>query len=492
MLWPVLLAALLGFFIWKLVVDDKESPLDKLPGPPRKPIIGASLEFLRMDTSAGDLFLKMRCYAKEYGDRYVVKVFKRRILHVYGVKDVEVVLAHSRNITKSKPYTFLQPWLGTGLLLSAGSKWHRRRKILTPAFHFNILKYFCEVIKEKSRDLVERLKKMTGEDVELMPVVSDFTLYTICETAMGTQLDSDKSAAVVKYKNAILQIGDLLLSRLTKVYLHKEFIFRNLPIGRQFEKCLDVVHSFANGVIMDRKKNRVIKNTEDEDALGRKKRLAMLDLLLEAEAGGEIDLEGIQEEVNTFMFEGHDTTAMALTFGLMLLADDERVQKCIYEELQGIFGDSDRQPTMAELAEMKYLEAVIKETLRLYPSVPFIAREITETFKLDDLEVPKGSEVAVHIYDLHRREDLYSEPLVFRPERFLDGELKHPYGFVPFSAGPRNCIGQRFAMIEMKCVLSEICRSFTLQAREKGWRPKLMADMVLRPAEPIYVKFIKR
>lgn len=123
---------------------------------------------------------------------------------------------------------------------------------------------------------------------------------------MGTQLDADKSKSTVAYKNAIMEIGGLLLARLTRVWLHNEYIFRKFPIGKQFEKYLHQVHSFADNVIMERKsawKPGQGDFKEDDDSIGQKKRLAMLDLLLEAENKGEIDFEGIREEVNTFMFE---------------------------------------------------------------------------------------------------------------------------------------------------------------------------------------------
>ncbi|XP_026727614.1 cytochrome P450 4C1-like [Trichoplusia ni] len=487
----IFLLVLTALIIWRLL-DDEVSPLDKLPGPPRRPIIGSTLEFLNI--SPREMFLKIRQFTRDYGDRYVIKIFKRRILHINSVKDVEIVLSHSRNIKKSKPYTFLEAWLGTGLLLSSGAKWHKRRKILTPTFHFNILKNFAVVMEERARGLVERLRGLDGAEVSLMPVISDYTLSTICETAMGTQLDADKSKSTVAYKNAIMEIGGLLLARLTRVWLHNEYIFRKFPIGKQFEKYLHQVRSFADNVIMERKstwKPGEGDFKEDDDSIGQKKRLAMLDLLLEAENKGEIDFEGIREEVNTFMFEGHDTTAMAIVFGLMLIADHQEVQDRLYEELQTILDDSDKAPSMADLNDMKYLEAVIKETLRLYPSVPFIAREITEDFMLDDLPIKKGVEVAVHIYDLHRRADLFNDPEAFKPDRFLNGEPMHAYAFVPFSAGPRNCIGQRFAMLEMKCVLSGICRNFKL-SRATNTRPALTADMLIRTEEPVLVKFIPR
>ncbi|CAH2087256.1 unnamed protein product [Euphydryas editha] len=490
MLWLITFAVLVCMILWKFLKTENND-LDRVPGPPKWPIIGSALMFLGLPPSQMfDLVVEL---PKKYGNRVVITMLNRYILNIYDVEDIEIVLSHSRNIKKNKPYDFLEPWLGTGLIVSTGSKWHRRRKILTPTFHFDILKSFMKVFEEKTKNLVVDLRRGISEGsgvVDVMPFISDFTLYTICETAMGIRLDSDKSEATVKYKQAIMDIGELVMKRLTTIWLRNDFIFSLHPTGKKFAKCLESVHSFADNVIIERKKSYE-KDGEISSSTS-KRRLALLDLLLEAERKGEIDLEGIREEVNNFMFAGHDTTATALTFGLMLLADHEDVQERILEECTSILGDSDRSPNMSELGEMKYLEAVIKEILRLYPSGPFIGRKITEDFMLGDIKIKKGCEVVVHIYEMQRREDLYPEPEVFRPERFLDGESRHPYAYVPFSAGLRNCIGQRFAKLEMKMAICEIIRNFRLGPMKKGARPALKADLVLRPNESIFVKFVER
>ncbi|XP_069360280.1 cytochrome P450 4C1-like [Maniola hyperantus] len=495
MLWPLVVSVVIIVVLWKYFTQE-QNDLARLPGPPKVPIVGSALTFLGLTQE--EIFKKITNLPKLYGSRVVITAFGQYILHTYNLEDIEIVLSHSRNITKSKPYRFMAPWLGSGLLISTGNKWHRRRKILTPTFHFDILKSFLKVFEEQSRSMVEELSKLTkeGKDVvDVIPFISDYMLYTICETAMGIKLDSDTSETKIEYKAAILDIGSMVMERLTNIYLHNDFLFNLHPLGRRFAKSLEKVHSFADNVIMERKKaydSGDIVNVGNGDNGGSKRRLALLDLLLEAERKGEIDLEGIREEVNTFMFEGHDTTATALSFGLMLLADHEEVQERIFDECKSLYGDSDQATNMSDLGEMKYLEAVIKEILRLYPSVPFIGREIVEDFMLDDIKVQKGEEVVVHIYDVQRRADLYPEPEVFKPERFLEADSRHPYAYVPFSAGPRNCIGQRFAKMEMKCVLSEIVRNFRLEPMKRGARPTLKADIVLRCVDPIHVRFIPR
>lgn len=492
----MLIEALIGVLVCILVwwYFSSENPLDKLPGPPRLPIFGNTFQVMRLPNEK--LLDVLTGYTKEYGDRYMLHVAGQRNLHIAGPSDIEAMLSHSKNVTKSFPYSFLTGWLGSGLLLSTGIEWHKRRKILTPTFHFNILKNFSVIFEEKTKDLVEMLREKKGAEVEVMSVISDFTLFAICETAMGTKLDADQSAATLNYKTAIVNMGLLLLRRITKIWNWIDFVFYRSAEGKLFLQYLDTARSFADKVIMDRKSRREENKVEEVMAdtdIGTKRRLAMLDLLLEAEAKGEIDIKGIRDEVNTFMFEGHDTTALAITYALMLIADHEDVQERIYEEVQNVLGGVDRPVTMSDLADMKYLEVVIKEVLRLYPSVPFIGREVTEDFMMGDVLVKKGTIVDVHIYELHHREDMFPDAEAFKPERFIGTTMKHPYAYLPFSAGPRNCIGQRYAMQEMKTNLSEIIRNFRLVPKVKGVRSRVMADaLVLRPIDPIYIKFIPR
>lgn len=143
-------------------------------------------------------------------------------------------------------------------------------------------------------------------------------------------------------------------------------------------------------------------------------------------------------------FQGHDTTAAALTWSLFELGHHPEVQEHVYEELQKIFGDSDRPPTYQDLMDMTYLKRVVQEALRLYPSVPVISRRFETDMHLREYVVPAHTEIVLVLYHIHRNPDIFPEPEKFDPDRFLPEavEKRHPFAYIPFSAGQRNCVGE--------------------------------------------------
>ncbi|CAG7729872.1 unnamed protein product [Allacma fusca] len=165
----------------------------------------------------------------------------------------------------------------------------------------------------------------------------------------------------------------------------------------------------------------------------------------------------------------------------------------VHEELEGVFGDEKtRQVESADFPKLKYLEMCIKEALRLYPIVPFFTRAVLKDFKLDENSIiPKGAIVAFNAYSANRDPDNFPEPEEYRPERFsLENTLnRHPYAYIPFSAGSRNCIGQKFAMGEMKTILANIFRNFQVQSRDTPDKVKPLAELILRSKNGIWMKF---
>nr|ADE05575.1 cytochrome P450 4M1 [Manduca sexta] len=475
--------------------------LRRIPGPPDRFIVGNSPELL---LSSVELMKLPRKYAERWAKSGICRfwTFPWAAVMIYDPKDIEIVLSGMKHHEKSVIYKFLSPWLGDGLLVSAGEKWQHRRKILTPAFHFNILRQFSVILEENSQRLVERLEKTVGQPIDVTPILSEFTLNSICETAMGTQLNKETTGAGKAYKDAIYELGQILVQRFISFHLYSDIIFFSTSLGRKLKKHLNALHRFTERVISDRKDyldyfglNFGDEIVDDDKFIYKKrKKTAMLDLLIAAERDGEIDSQGIQEEVDTFMFEGHDTTASGLTFCFMLLANNKHIQDKIVAELDDIFGDSTRPANMEDFAKMRYLECCIKESLRLYPPVHFISRNINEPVKLNNYEVPGGTSCFVFIYDLHRRSDLFKNPSVFDPDRFLPENSvgRHPYSYIPFSAGPRNCIGQKFAIMEMKSAVSEVLRKYELRPVTRPSDIEFIADIVLRNSGPVEVTFVKR
>ncbi|CAH2989300.1 unnamed protein product [Chilo suppressalis] len=478
---------------------EKARLVRSIPGPDNIFLIGNALEFLATPV---EIFGLTRKAANKWKIIYRFWAFNLGAVNVFTPEHVEKIISTSKFNSKSILYSFMRPWLQDGLLLSDGAKWQQRRKILTPTFHFNILQRFCVIIEENSRRMVEMLNNSAGEKVDVVPLMSEFTLNSICETAMGTRFSEEMADKGESYKAAIHSIGKGLVQRVTRIMLFSDLIFNLSAFGREQIKSIQIVQNFTKKVIKDRKANIEQYGAENLDDMdnneynmnNKRKRTAMLDLLIQAQKVNLIDDQGIQEEVDTFMFEGHDTTACGLMYCLMLLANHKDIQDKIFEELFTIFGNSDISASYDDLSKMRYLECCIKESLRLYPPVPFISRQLTESTDLGGYKIPSDVFCHIHIYDLHRREELFPDPLKFDPDRFLPENCigRHPYAYIPFSAGPRNCIGQKFAMMEMKSAISAILRRFEIYPVTRPWDLRIAADLVLRSTEPIYVIFEKR
>lgn len=486
------------------------------------------------------------CFRLWLGQEPVVCVWKPEM--------VELVLSDNFLLEKSYHYDFLRPWLGNGLLTSPGKIWRPRRKLLVPSFHFNILQAFVPVFERKSKLLVRNVKRKLKESiskaedkvhstksgdsdvstvVDITPVVTACTLDAICETIMGVSIDAQGNPNN-DYCQSVYIVGETFLERIIQPRYWLDTVFRFTELGKLYNYHLNKLHSFTRTVIAEKKRDKL--GTRDDSSRtassnnasllssklkvlektsvdsfqamkreGPKLPKAFLDLLLEklnASGGQKLTDEEIREEVDTFMFEGHDTTAMALSWTLFLLGHNEEVQRKLQAEVDKLYAeqlldDNDLENTDLELEhikKLKYLDCVIKEALRLCPSVPFIGRQTTNNLKLGDYEVPPGSVIFVLIYQLHRDSEIYPNPEQFDPDRFLPENTlgRHPFAYVPFSAGPRNCIGQKFAMAEMKTILLHLIRNFSFESVTPIDKARVQMEMVLRPKCALNIRIRSR
>jgi len=473
------------------IVKNRKSQLFHIPGPFPLPLLGNALLF----ASAHENFMPtMKMLTESYGKSFRLHLGCRPNLVVSSPQAYEKILSSSKHINKGYDYKFLWPWLGKGLLTSTGAKWHGRRKMLTQAFHFQILDNFLDIMNNHADQLVSKLGNCCDKKAfDIFPVIAHCALDIICETAMGccvgAQEDSDS-----EYVNAVAASTDIIYQRVMSPWLWNDHVFWISPPGMRLKKCLNILHGFTNKVIKEKIEDSTHTQTL-QDASARKERMAFLDLLIAASKNNSsLSTEDIREEVDTFMFEGHDTTATNMSFSLYLLAAHPEVQTKCQIELDAIFGDSNRPATSADLTNMKYLENCIKEALRLFPSIPVMSRKTTEEVDIDGYSVPADTNIIMLNYLIHRDKSSFAQPDKFDPDRFLPQNIhnRHTYAYVPFSAGPRNCIGQKFAMMEEKAVISNIIRNFTMESKIKLDDIPLMAELVLRPKYGLYVTIKKR
>ncbi|XP_030758491.1 LOW QUALITY PROTEIN: cytochrome P450 4g15-like [Sitophilus oryzae] len=441
--------------------------------------------------------------------------------------------------SRSPEYRYFKPWLGDGLLISTGQKWRAHRKLIAPTFHLNVLKSFIDLFNKNSRETVKKLEGTLGKEFDCHDYMSEATVEILLETAMGVSKKTQGQSGY-DYAMAVMKLCEILHLRHAKLWFRPDLIFNLTNTAKYQEKLIGVIHSLTRRVIQKKKadfeqgirgstaelpdeyktskleKNVPLKTTtlegtsygqsvglkddlDVDDDVGEKKRMAFLDLMIEASQNGVvINDEEIKEQVDTIMFEGHDTTAAGSSFFLCQMAAHPEIQEKVVQELDEIFQGSDRMATFADTLEMKYLERCLLETLRLFPPVPIIARQLQQDVKLasnPNLTLPSGATIVIAQFKVHRLEEIYGpNPDKFDPDNFLPERAanRHYYAFIPFSAGPRSCVGRKYAMLKLKILLSTILLNYKIKSNYKEEDYKLQGDIILKRADGFKISLERR
>nr|KAF7429328.1 hypothetical protein H0235_005726 [Vespula pensylvanica] len=479
----------------------------KLPGPPTVPFFGNAL--LVRNIQPKDVLptlLKMDIYGP------TVRAFLGSKLFVFltDPRDVEIILSSHVHVTKSPEYRFFKPWLGDGLLISNG---------------------------QKCWTLVKRLRDQVGKEFDCHDYLSAITVDILMETAMGVRgIQKEKNS--FEYAMAVMKMCNIIHLRQYKLLLRFDTYFNWTKYGIEQKKLLNIIHGLTTRLIKQKKAeildshsmvsteisqtdkektDKINKNKDDkpekkytklhyvkddldeidENDIGEKRRMAFLDQMLElARTGTNLTEEEIKEEVDTIMFEGHDTTAAGSSFVLCILGAHQDIQEQVMEELNEIFKGSDRPCTFQDTIEMKYLERVILETLRLFPPVPAIARVLNEDVQLasNNNILPSGCRIIIPPYKIHRMPEFYSNPEKFNPDNFLPEKMqqRHYYSFIPFSAGPRSCVGRKYALLKLKVLISTILRNYKILADVSEEDFQLQVDIILKRTDGFKIKIEPR
>ncbi|XP_004617399.1 cytochrome P450 3A12-like isoform X1 [Sorex araneus] len=379
------------------------------------------------------------------------------------------------------------------LTLSQDEQWKRLRTLLSSVFSSRKLKEMFPIIARYGDALVRNLKKKAdqGTSINLKVVFGAYSMDVITGTSFGINVDSlnNPKDPLVENVQKLLKVdfSDPFLFFIT-LFPFLTTVCELLNIFLFPRRVLDFFKKFIHRI----KESRLKDNG--------KQRVDFLQLMLNTQNSKEVDsykaltdLELVAQSI-IFIFSGYETTSSAVSFLMYCLAIHPDVQQKLQEEIDATFPNKE-PPTFDTLEQMEYLDMVVSETLRLYPSAGRIERVCKEDVEINGLFIPKGTVVMIPIFVLHKDPELWTEPEEFHPERFSsqNKDSINPYVYMPFGAGPRNCIGMRFALMSLKLAVVKTLQNFTFKPCEETQIPVILGKQVLvQPEKPIVLKVESR
>jgi cytochrome P450 len=380
-----------------------------------------------------------RCQ-RRYGDFFTIRFPVGTVVFVSDPEVIKQIFQGNPDVLHAGEANAapLEPIMGkNSVLLLDGSEHMRQRKLMLPSFHGERMQRYGDLMREITEQEIRAWP--VGREFPLRPRSQAITLEIIMRTVFGIE-DVDRLAHLRDRLGRMLDIGRHPTA-LASIVLRPV----RRTIGRRVWKRFQLLRDDVDAVLYDE-----IARRRDDPATA--ERDDVLSILLQArdEQGRPMTDVELRDELMTLLVAGHETTATAIAWAFELLLRHPRELARLQAEIED--GESD-----------EYLDAVIKETLRLRPVVPGVVRKLTEPLELNGYELPAGIRVAPNIYLTHHRPDVYGEPDRFRPERFLE-QPPDTYAWIPFGGGIRRCLGASFATYEMKIVIPTILRTASLRA----------------------------
>ncbi|XP_065071287.1 cytochrome P450 4A5-like [Rhopilema esculentum] len=458
-----------------------------IPSPPAYPILRHMPYFLDNIDDDKKLLAWAESF-KEEGMFVIDTLLGPKRICIFKEDFIKQVLV--RNCTKygrSKLLAGVFPQVKKGILLVNGKEHAWQRKMLNPSFSFSSLLPFVDVFDANADSLVQYWKekaKSTLSGVVEADIHRDFTKLTldvIGETAFGYNFNT-----LTTGENKVSQSVELILAGRSSVMarlIRRIIPFYDLipfPENTKMKKAAEIVNGVVAEVIKNKREK--LRNGGDPNGEISKDLLGKMILLQDKETGKTLSDEVIEAQVHTFMVAGHETTSVGLTWIFYLLAKHPAVQEKARGEAKAVLGSS-TSVRSEDLDKLSYITAVINESLRMYPPFAVFMREALQDDVIGGYKIQKGSYILIPICVLHHMEENWPNHNDFRPERFLDAGEKQSeignYTFMPFSNGPRNCIGWKFAVMEMKVVVAKLLTTFKfeLDPRQKAISTKLRLSL---------------
>ena len=437
------------------------------PGPRGRPLVGNLPEF------AGDMLAFVERCRRDYGDVVGLKLAHWPTYLVHHPDLVEELLVHRpRDYTKHHAFFWsnVEAIFGRGLLTNEGDDWLRQRRLIQPAFQPERVARYAEIMVERTERMLAGWRP--GELRDVRKEMMALTFQIVAETLFGADVRDD-----------VAEIGAAFNTGIEEIAVR----FRR-PI--RFPDWVPVPSNLRYNRAVRRMDDLILRIIRERRAKGFEERDDLLSRMLRArDEAGAMDEGQLRDEVMTMLLAGHETTALGLTWTWYLLSKHPEVDARLHDQVLAVMGD--RPPEPADLTRLHYAERVFREGLRLYPPAYGFGREATQDSELGGWPVPTGTTLIVFSWLLHRDPRWWDDPLRFDPDRW-DGDLEEKLprlAYMPFGAGPRVCIGQRFAIAEGILIVSAIARRFRLE-----WLadPVPFTSITLRPTGDLRARLIPR
>lgn len=405
---------------------------------------------------------------EEYGTTYKSYVGLEEIYLSIDADCVQYFMQKGhRNYKKTKFTRMLGETIGRGLLTAEGDYWRQQRRLIQPGFHKKKLEELSNIITKDIIDFSNNLEAdiSTSDSTDLMKLMMKLTLKVVLNSLYSNSISDQQ---IDRFDDIITALQHYLVAKVRIPFAAQ--LFKLNGKSKRMEAMMDEVDEIVYAIIENRKNSR--ENFDD-----------LLDMLLEAryeDTGEGMTNQQLRDESMIMLLAGHETSANALTWTFYLLDRHPEIAEKVLAEIKNVVGS--RLPTFGDLKALTYTKQVIQEAMRLFPPAWITDREALTAHQMKGYKVKKGQIVTVFVYGLHRNPAYWKRPNDFMPERFAPELIKqrHPYSYMPFGGGPRLCIGNNFAYMEMQLTLAILLPKFKFEVIEDK-APKLEGLVTLRP-----------
>lgn len=407
--------------------------------------------------------------------------------------DMQVILNAEQCL--DKPYFYGHLRNETGLLGSQKDLWKVHRRALNPTFNPKVLTSFIPTFNAKAKTLTEQMDLNVGLRIEIYRPIFKCLMDMIVNTALGMEWKLQNSRGD-EYHDMFIQAMDSFFQRMVRFWLQWDFVYDLTAAGRRERALLDRGYQFLRGIREVKSIELAEKMMEGEDVLEKNRQensLTWIQKCFLMFRDGKFDEKELIEEIDTVFVGGTDTTTVAVSGVLIMLAIRQDYQEKVFAELREIFDSPDSPIEYDDLPKMTYTEMVIKEALRHYPVAPFIGRECSEDFAFRDGIIPKGAMILLNILKMHKDERIWGPNAnSYYPDHFLPEKISrmHPYAYMAFSGGPRNCVGIKYAWCGAKIILAYLLRryKFTTDLKYEDVRTKITCMLKICNERPVRVE----